>query len=236
VEEALAESDLELGARSAEAPSDEEPGGGLLGGPAEPSVLEAPSAGSSACLEPVCYSHVDADVWREELERVKPLLRVVIDTRGADSGWRCAVGAARRLCREVGELSLPALIPERARTCCRQWREELARLQSQEDRLNSQFREATAKLAQLRDDSASERERLAALQGSVTELSERHASLVQEVERVKAETSSQSDANLDTEQMPRIRKALQQLRAEQQQLDVRVRVLQSELLTRRGCK
>jgi len=234
-EEVGGESGSAPGSGERSAGSGEESDAGSSARSSQQCLVESPAAAGPPLLEPVHVAHVDPGAWREELERVKPHLRISMDAANAAGGWRASVGLARGFCQKVKELGPQTFIPDSVRTCSRQWRDELSRLGGHEDSLNARFGERVAAMAQLRSASATETERLAALQASVTAQSDRLASLVQEVEQVKAESNARSETSLDQERLPRLRKALRRLQGDERELRVHVELLQREVFARRTC-
>eukprot|EP00404_Azadinium_spinosum_P062683 CAMPEP_0180717952 /NCGR_PEP_ID=MMETSP1038_2-20121128/14241_1 /TAXON_ID=632150 /ORGANISM="Azadinium spinosum, Strain 3D9" /LENGTH=757 /DNA_ID=CAMNT_0022750441 /DNA_START=15 /DNA_END=2286 /DNA_ORIENTATION=- len=185
-------------------------------------------------LEPIIAAHIDPEAWRDEAERVRPRLKVVLASPGEASGWRGSFQSARHSGRRCEELRQePGLLPG-VEACGARCGDECARLRGHEDRLNAALSARATELAQLRDGSAAESEQIGALQGRVAELSETLESLTREVEQVKAETSDRSESIRDPEPLTRMRDAMRRLRDDQVKLEVRVQCLQVELLSRRA--
>lgn len=197
-----------------------------------PCVLERAPAGAVRTLEPVHEARVDVEKWREEVERVRPLLRISGDIRDEACSWRQAVGAARQLCLRIQGLREPLLLPEGAAACCKRWRSDLERVHSHEERINASFGEVAVELGRLRDASADETQRVTALHESIAGLSEALSSIMQDLDRQKAAVTTQSEAAQDSEQLQRLKRAMLKLRDESQQLEVRVSCVQADLAAR----
>mmetsp|Transcript_108832 Transcript_108832/g.234377 ORF Transcript_108832/g.234377 Transcript_108832/m.234377 type:complete len:767 (+) Transcript_108832:194-2494(+) len=197
-------------------------------------VTEAWHRGREPLLEPIhTAAAVCPEAWETELERVKPHLRIVLDpSRGDGSVWRAMIKAMGGYRREIEAAKLLEVIPEGAAACCSRWRDELARIQACEERLNAAFGERAASMAGLRDETAAETERLAVLHDSITMQSQTLASLVQQVDDAKAEAGGKAEVLQDPEQLAKVRKALERLKSEKTQLDVRVKCIQRDLLNR----
>jgi len=194
-------------------------------------IIEAPSCRAAPWPEPVHTGQVDTEAWGREVDRVRPLLRLVLGTPDAASGWRSTIMRAKQYSLDVCRRELPSFIHRSMRVCHKRWRDELARLRGHEDSLNAAFSQSIAGLARLHDGAVAERGRLTALQSSITDLSRRLAATVQEADAAKGRLASQQEALHDTERLTCLKAALQRLQREERELGVRVHCLQSEILT-----
>merc|ERR1712217_869088 len=185
-------------------------------------------------LDPVHYAEpLEADAWKDELERVIPSLKIVLDVPGRDSEWRSVICMAKRLCEDIENHNWLLTIASGGEICSKKWRDELSRLRSQEELLQSKFTQEIASLTELRTACETERDNLTALRHSIEGLCEKLASNVQELEQVRSDTAVQSDTLQDPDQnVGRLRKSLQRLQDEDRQLNVRIKCLQRETLSR----
>jgi len=191
------------------------------------------SAAASA-LEQVHVANVDPEAWRAEVERVKPLLRISADALfgGPIGSWQATLSKTRELLLRSETLCQPLLLPEGIRGHCRQWRKDLEQLTGHEDRLNLLFTERAAEAASVRVDSAAESQAVAILQTSISNLSQEFSTISEELDKRKSEADSHTEEALDAEKLPTLKKAIQRMRDESRQLELRIGVVQSELMTR----
>lgn len=237
VDEEVMDSESEGSEKNAES-SSEEFGNELSLGRIETGFMER-GQGSSAIpssLEQVHESNVDPEAWKAEVERVRPHLKMSADLLGPLGGWQGTLSQTRELCMRVDEIVQPGLLPDRIYGCCRQWRRDLDELRCHEDRLNARFSKRATETAQLRAESATETEAIATLQASVTTLSGQLGTVTEELEKQKSEVAGQSEVALDTEKLPNLRKAIQSLRDESRQLELRIGCVQFELTGQQLCR
>lgn len=197
-------------------------------------VMERSLAGSNAALalEQVHQANVDPEAWRTECERVRPLLKMSTDVLGPLGGWQGTISQTRQLCVRVEEICVPPFLTESLQSCCRTWQHELKELRHHEDRLNELFSDPAGEAARLRAVGTTEAETLATLQTSVTNLSEELSTLSEEVEKGKSEAAGQTEAALDADKLPNLRKAFQRLRDESRQLEQRIGCVQCDITAR----
>jgi len=201
--------------------------------------VEEPAFGFEVCtknketlLEPVGVSQVNAEVWRAEALRVRPKLQAAVEASQSYTGWRTTFTGVHQLCDDILELG-PSSVAESLRLLQAERSEELARLQYHEDRFNLSLASSREDLGRLRSSSVQEAGRLDALHASVTALSAELATVSQDLEKAKAETSEQCEALNNAEKLAQLRASLQRMKEEDQQLALRVGALQHDLLHRR---
>eukprot|EP00927_Polykrikos_kofoidii_P020124 TRINITY_DN19489_c0_g1_i1.p1 TRINITY_DN19489_c0_g1~~TRINITY_DN19489_c0_g1_i1.p1 ORF type:complete len:835 (-),score=206.49 TRINITY_DN19489_c0_g1_i1:45-2342(-) len=183
-------------------------------------------------MEPIHMTKVDAKAWREEVERVRPLLRLPADLEitGLSSPWEYSVTRARQLANQISRSRTLDRVSKGGRACCLKWRDELARLQALEDRLNVMFGESSKQMATLRDDAKKETESITAFHESIAHSSEVLQEVRRELEDAKAEIAGTTEVVHDAEMVPRMRQAIRKVKDEVVQLDLRIGCLQRELL------
>lgn len=197
-------------------------------------VTEGSLAGSTAglALEQVHQAKVDPEAWRAECERVKSRLKMSADALRPVAGWQGTFSQARQLCDRVNEICLPPLLSEGLLSCCRQLRYQLKELRHHEDRINAHFSGPAAEAARLRVAATPEAETVATLQSSISDLSEQLSTVTEELEKRKSEAAGQSEAALDADKLPNLKKAFQRLRDESLQLEQRIGCVQADLSAR----
>jgi len=189
-------------------------------------------AGAKDRLEQVHEAHVDAEAWKAECERVRPLLKMSRDALGPLGGWQGTFSTARELCLRIERLCEPPLA-EGLRASSRQWQQDLEGLRCHEDRLNVLFSKPAAEAALIRDAAATQGVAVATLQTSVTNLSEQLTLAGEELEKQKAEVAGTTEGALDAEKVPGMKKAIQRIRDESHDLELRIGCLQTELMGRK---
>lgn len=194
-------------------------------------VIEGSLAGSTAALalEQVHQADVDPEAWRAEVERVKPLLKMSADALRPVAGWQGTFSQVRQLCCRVKEICLPPRLSEGLLSCCSQMRYELKELRHHEDRINVLFSSPAAEVARLRAAAAPQTQTVATLQFAVAELSQQLCAVTEDLEKRKSEAAGQSEAALDADKLPNLKKAFQRLRDESRQLEQRIGCVQAEL-------
>lgn len=197
-------------------------------------VVEAPILGGGrAPHEQVHHSPLEAGAWKAEVERVLPILRQSLGGTDALSGWRYIVTRTAELSRQAADPQLVAGLLQGACVWRSAWHDECRTLQDHEQRINRAHAEDVAALAALRVASATQADTVAALQDRVSTLSEELAVSAQSLDRAKEDAAASCEALQDAEKLVNIRKAVQRIRDEDVQLEVRVALVQSELLARR---
>eukprot|EP00929_Paragymnodinium_shiwhaense_P006748 TRINITY_DN110709_c0_g1_i1.p1 TRINITY_DN110709_c0_g1~~TRINITY_DN110709_c0_g1_i1.p1 ORF type:complete len:822 (+),score=202.86 TRINITY_DN110709_c0_g1_i1:156-2621(+) len=184
---------------------------------------------------------IDHDAWALELERVRPKLRIPPPDDSSEEPWKFAIAQARKLSKSIVESDALRLVPGGIAACHQLWRSELDRVQSAEDRLNHNFRDSVAKLAETRRATDATAANLAVSQETVSSLSATLNEVTAEVDRAKVEAAALTDSDVqgrgdalhDPARVTRLKAAIAKLHEESRQLDVKAKCLQSELLNRR---
>jgi len=151
------------------------------------------------------------------------------DALGPLGGWQGTFSTARELCLRIEKICEPPLA-ESLRASSRQWQRDLDELRCHEDRLNVLFSKPAAEAALIRDEAATQGVAVATLQASVTNLSEQLTLAGEELEKQKAEVAGTTEGALDTEKVPGMKKAIQRIRDQSHDLELRIGCLQTELM------
>eukprot|EP00057_Strongylocentrotus_purpuratus_P029037 XP_011683511.1 PREDICTED: intraflagellar transport protein 57 homolog [Strongylocentrotus purpuratus] len=176
--------------------------------------------------EEIMESSVDANEWRLEVERVTPSLKVHIRTDNKD--WRTHVdqmhlhkdGIETALSETKGYLD--KLQKEITRT--------LEKIGSREKYINNQLEHLLQDFRGTQDGLAEVKEQYRQASGGVTERTRQLAEVTEELERIKQEMEERGSSMTDGSPLVKIKQALQRLKNEVIQMDVRVGVVEQNLL------
>ncbi|XP_030833864.1 intraflagellar transport protein 57 homolog isoform X1 [Strongylocentrotus purpuratus] len=176
--------------------------------------------------EEIMESSVDANEWRLEVERVTPSLKVHIRTDNKD--WRTHVdqmhlhkdGIETALSETKGYLD--KLHKEITRT--------LEKIGSREKYINNQLEHLLQDFRGTQDGLAEVKEQYRQASGGVTERTRQLAEVTEELERIKQEMEERGSSMTDGSPLVKIKQALQRLKNEVIQMDVRVGVVEQNLL------
>eukprot|EP00057_Strongylocentrotus_purpuratus_P013718 XP_011668192.1 PREDICTED: intraflagellar transport protein 57 homolog isoform X2 [Strongylocentrotus purpuratus] len=176
--------------------------------------------------EEIMESSVDANEWRLEVERVTPSLKVHIRTDNKD--WRTHVdqmhlhkdGIETALSETKGYLD--KLHKEITRT--------LEKIGSREKYINNQLEHLLQDFRGTQDGLAEVKEQYRQASGGVTERTRQLAEVTEELERIKQEMEERGSSMTDGSPLVKIKQALQRLKNEVIQMDVRVGVVEQNRL------
>ncbi|XP_054760135.1 intraflagellar transport protein 57 homolog [Lytechinus pictus] len=176
--------------------------------------------------EEIMESSVDANEWRLEVERVTPSLKVHIRTDNKD--WRTHVdqmhqhkdGIETALSETKGYLD--KLHKEITRT--------LEKIGSREKYINNQLEHLLQDFRGTQDGLAEVKEQYRQASGGVTDRTRQLAEVTEELERIKQEMEERGSSMTDGSPLVKIKQALQRLKNEVIQMDVRVGVVEQNLL------
>ncbi|KAK3758581.1 hypothetical protein RRG08_041232 [Elysia crispata] len=176
--------------------------------------------------EEILESTTDAADWRLEVERVMPQLKVTIRTDNKD--WRVHLEQMHQHHTGIesslteSRVHLDKLQNEVSRT--------LEKIASREKYINSQLEGLLGAFRQAQDALAETKEKYRQASGGVTQRSRMLAEITEELEKVKQEMDERGSSMTDGAPLVRIKQAIQQLKKESTQMDVRSGVVEHILL------
>ena len=171
-------------------------------------------------------SEIDPLIWQTELERVTPHLKVKASHGGKE--WRAHIAQTKKHGAIVDRI-LPdsrkklAMISDAIKM-------SLERLQGKERYLNSHFDGMVQEYRQVQDRLKSVQERHEAAGGSVSKYQNSLQGIVERLEEVKSLMDERSGSMTDTSPVVRIKKALQALKREIKEMELRMGVLSHTLM------
>ncbi|XP_070548078.1 intraflagellar transport protein 57 homolog [Ptychodera flava] len=177
----------------------------------------------------IMESTTDAIDWRLEVERVLPSLKVTIRTDNKD--WRTHVdqmhqhrdGIEQSLSQTKGHLD--KLHQEISRT--------LEKINSREKYINNQLEHLLGEFRHMQDSLAEVKEQYRQASGGVTERSRALAEVSEDLEKIKQDMEERGSSMTDGAPLVKIKQALQRLKTEITQMDVRIGTVEHSLLQAR---
>lgn len=176
--------------------------------------------------EEIMESTTDAAAWKLEVERVLPQLKVTI--RKDNKDWRDHVEQMHQH-KDGIESSLTEtksyldkLHDEISRT--------LEKIGSREKYINNQLEHLLSEYRAAQDQLSETKERYRQASGGVTERSRMLADVTEELERVKMEMEDRGSSMTDGAPLVKIKQAIQNLRKENVQMEIRIGVVEHVLL------
>jgi estrogen-related receptor beta like 1 len=171
-------------------------------------------------------SLTDASEWKLEVERVLPQLKVTVRTDNKD--WRVHMDQMH-IHRDGIEVSLKEtqahldkLYTEITRT--------LEKIGSREKYLNNQLEHHLQEFRAMQDQLAETKERYRQASGGVQDRTKNLAEVSEELEKVKSEMEDRGSSMTDGAPLVKIKQAMQKLKQECNQMDIRIGVVQHVLL------
>lgn len=176
--------------------------------------------------EEIMESTTDASDWRLEVERVTPQLKVTIRTDNKD--WRVHLEQMHQHTEGIEtsltetRVHLDKLHDEISHT--------LEKIASREKYLNNQLEHLLSDFRAAQDSLAETKEKYRQASGGVTERSRLLAEVTEELEKVKQEMEERGSSMTDGAPLVKIKQAIQQLKKEITQMDIRAGVVEHVLL------
>ncbi|KAI8767462.1 intraflagellar transport protein 57 isoform X1 [Biomphalaria glabrata] len=176
--------------------------------------------------EEILESTTDAADWKLEVERVMPQLRVTIRTDNKD--WRVHLEQMHqhhdgiKTSLNESKVHLDKLQDEISRT--------LEKIASREKYINSQLEHLLVTFRQAQDVLAETKEKYRQASGGVTERSRLLAEITEELEKIKQEMDERGSSMTDGAPLVKIKQAIQALKKENTQMDIRAGVVEHILL------
>ncbi|XP_050416006.1 intraflagellar transport protein 57 homolog [Patella vulgata] len=176
--------------------------------------------------EEILESNQDAADWKLEVERVMPQLKVTIRTDNKD--WRVHLDQMHQH-KDGIETSLTE-----TKTYLDKLHDEISRtlekIGSREKYLNSQLEHLLHDFRNIQEQSTETKERYRQASGGVTERSRILAEVTEELEKIKSEMEDRGSSMTDGAPLVKIKQAIQQIKKESTQMDIRIGVVEHVLL------
>lgn len=177
----------------------------------------------------ILQSTTNVDDWKLEVERVTPSLKVTF--RPDNKDWRTHVDQMHH--HKVGIESslvetkshLDKLHDEIGRT--------LEKISSREKYINNQLEHLVQQYRSAQDELAQAKEKYRQGSGGVTERSRSLAEITEELEKVKHEMEDRGSSMTDGAPLVKIKRALDRLKTESTQMDIRIGVIEHILMQAR---
>ncbi|KAK7082479.1 Intraflagellar transport protein 57 [Halocaridina rubra] len=174
----------------------------------------------------ILHSNTTSEVWKLELERVLPQLKVTV--RADNRDWRSHIEQMNEHRTKINETlmftqkQLDALHLEISRS--------LEKIGSREKYLNSQLEPLLLEYRNLQNASAESREQYRQVSGRLVEKSHELAQISDELDHVKHEMEERGSSMTDGTPLVNIRKGLTRVKQEITAMDVRIGVVEQKLL------
>ncbi|CAH1796466.1 unnamed protein product [Owenia fusiformis] len=179
--------------------------------------------------EEIMQSNTNAADWKLEVERVQPQLKVTIRTDNKD--WRVHIdqmhqhkGGIETSLKET-KVYLDKLHDEISKT--------LEKIGSREKYINNQLEHHLHEFRAMQDQLAEAKERYRQASGGVTERTRTLAELTDELDQVKMQMEERGTSMTDGTPLVKIKQALQNLKKEITQMEIRMGVVEHVLLQAR---
>ena len=176
--------------------------------------------------ETIMESQTSCEVWRLEVERVAPLLKMTLKSDGRD--WRSHLEAMHSHRDGIQESltttrqELDSLQAEIQKT--------LEKISSREKYINNQLEEPLTMYKQLSHLLAQSKEQYRQVSGGVVERSRLLANITDELDLIKNEMEERGSSMTDGSPLVNIRKSLARMKSEILGMDVRIGVIRHTLL------
>lgn len=181
---------------------------------------------NSSKPENILESKTDVADWKLEVERVTPQLKVLLKTDNKD--WRLHVDQMHK-----HKLNIENSMTE-TKSYLTQLQDEitqtLEKIASREKYINTQLDHSLVDYRAIQDELAEIKERYHQASGGLTKRSQTLAVLSEELEKVKSDMEEKGSTMTDNAPLVKIKQALQQLKKETAQMDVRIGVVEHILL------
>ena len=207
-------------AAAAAAPSGPAADGGSYGAAAGGAAM--PDDEATALM----VSTVDAELWRQEVERVAPQLRVTTVADAKD--WRSHVEQTHHYHRGI-QKSFPEAKSalEKVRLAVE---DSVEKLGTREKYINHQFENLTSEYRSVREQLGVVQEKYNRNAEVLAEKTNELARISEELEAVKLTMEERGETISDTSPLVKIKQAIKTLKAELQQMEVRIGVVEHTLL------
>ncbi|KAK6729140.1 hypothetical protein RB195_006281 [Necator americanus] len=174
----------------------------------------------------VLHSNTDVIAWREEVERVTPLLKITIRQDAKD--WRMHLEQMATLQQNLTDL-IDELTPK-LDSVANEVEKSLERIESRERTLNQQLGMWLSRYKESQDARAEVRERYKAASGGVAERTTTLQKISEDIDQIKMQIEEQGAKTSDGAPMMKVKQALLKIEEDIQRMNVQIGVLEQSLL------
>ena len=195
---------------------------------AGPAGRSADDAGGAGDDDTLIASNIDPEAWRQEVERVAPQLRVTTVADAKD--WRSHIEQTHQYYKSIG-----ASFPE-TKTALEKVafgvEDSVEKLATREKYINHQFENLTSEYRAAREQLATVQEKYNINAEKLAEKTNELARISEQLEAVKTTMEERGETISDTSPLVKIKQAIKTLRAELQQMEVRIGVVGHTLMSK----
>ncbi|PAV87257.1 hypothetical protein WR25_15125 [Diploscapter pachys] len=177
-------------------------------------------------MQAILKSDTDAFTWKQEVERVTPLLKITLRQDAKD--WRLHLEQMNQMSKTLASL-VEKLNPE-LENMAGELQKTLERIETREKSLNMQMGGLLSKFKQVQDKRAEMRERYKAASGGVSERTETLQRISEDIDQLKQQIEEQGAKTSDGAPMVKIKQAVAKLEEEIERMNVQIGVMEQSLL------
>lgn len=177
-------------------------------------------------IQAVLHSNTDVVEWRQEVERVTPLLKITIRQDAKD--WRMHLEQMGTLHKTITEL-IDEVSPK-LEEITEEVEKSLERIESRERSLNQQMGVWLSRYKESQDARAEVRERYRAASGGVTERTTTLQRISEDIDQIKMQIEEQGAKTSDGAPMVKVKQAILKIEEDIQRMSVQIGVLEQNLL------
>ena len=172
-------------------------------------------------------SKVDPQMWRMELERVAPHLKLVIKSNSTKE-WRSHLEQAATLEKQIAEgmpkttATLEHIVSEVG--------DAIEKIQGREKIVNQNFDHMISEYRKVKESLIALQEKYDGNSGTITKLTNELAEISEELDDIKSQMDSRGNSMTDTSPLILIKKALSRIKGEVKQMDLRIGAVEHTLL------
>eukprot|EP01135_Chromosphaera_perkinsii_P011022 Nk52_evm56s2309 gene=Nk52_evmTU56s2309 len=178
--------------------------------------------------EKVLSSKVDSASWKLELERVQPLLKITA-TQSDTKDWRTHLQQMQQHDENI-KLNLSQTHGHLDKLA-KEMTSNLEKISSREKYVNSQLDSIIQEYRHQQDKLAEVREKYNGASGTVTEYTNELARITEELDSIKAQMDERGTSMTDASPLVKIKQALNRIKLEITQMNLRIGVVEHTLLT-----
>ncbi|KAJ3160534.1 Intraflagellar transport protein 57 [Irineochytrium annulatum] len=171
---------------------------------------------------------MDAAEWRLELERVTPMLRVVV-VPNDNKDWRCHLESLRHHHKSIATTGLGATTAQLTRLRG-EIEKTLEKISSRERYVNGQFEGMVEEQRGLQDQVGELRQRFNVSNSNVGELSNELTRISEDLDAVKSKMDDIGNGMTDSKPLVNIKQGVGRLKTDIKQMDLRIGVIEHTLL------
>ncbi|PAV77749.1 hypothetical protein WR25_22724 isoform A [Diploscapter pachys] len=177
-------------------------------------------------MQAILKSDTDAFTWKQEVERVTPLLKITLRQDAKD--WRLHLEQMNQMSKTLASL-VEKLNPE-LENMAGELQKTLERIETREKSLNMQMGGLLSKFKQVQDKRAEMKERYKAASGGVSERTETLQRISEDIDQLKQQIEEQGAKTSDGAPMVKIKQAVAKLEEEIERMNVQIGVMEQSLL------